>query len=709
MIGLQNVGAIPLFNGSPLRQPVLSAFLFANFCYVLGVALDLAHILGLDQAPHAITNMVLLGYRPAFYLALCPVIGLIRFGGSGDRVIDGKIIGTHGGVLIRIVFCPVLSHIFGIAPDFAGLPSSVLEPGVICHVYDGNDAFPLIIEDFAYVQIQIGIAGHGDIRCAVRRHNSAVAGAGDFARQIDLAPCSIDVLHHQLVCRWIPIDLRHIVKDLVRFVPLGAAVVDFVHGAVLNNGRSRSWSELLHIIHSITVHRSSVILVAALDQAVHVDIGGGHIDVPPGNIARGRLGGIGSRVRFGSFGCLISIILALYMPIICFIPLWLSVYPDLYRVKEALDIVFHAVGSIRQIFLRIAVDVDNARFVTLGNAAFGRDELDGIPLHACGAIRGAAADTDISASIVDGHVAVKIAELAIYLHIRERCIGDTIFILINLFQQLSLFRRRQRVVSIHLVLHRLLSGVCQIESRCLGTGSFVLYQKACRFAVGYAVYFLKICPVSFDIDAVDFGVSLGCVRRNGFGIVNDLASLLAHKDVVQFQIGVRLVCDGDAGRCVGAQIPRAGEVVRRHVDIAAAGGDVRDLHKIYGAASAGIDVVPLIILLRQPQTYHIVLDSGALGYIGRQQIRICPVVGLDHFVQFFPTRGHRIGIIKGSFLDAALYAVVGVVIGRLDGQPVRDAAFDGQLDGVSGARNQGTGHVDPAIFRHGLFRNNRIG
>ena len=279
--------------------------------------------------------------------------------------------------------------------------------------------------------------------------------------------------------------------------------------------------------------------------------------------------------------------------------------------------IFQGSSIIRQILLRIAVDVDDARFVTLGDAAFGRDEFDRVPLYACGVIRSAATDTDIPAGIADGHVAVEIADLAVYLHIGEGCIGN-IALLINRFQPLVLFLCRERLVSIYFRPHLLLSGVCQRNGGCLGTGSFVLHQKSCRFPVRYAVNLAELRPVCFDIDAVDFGVAPGCVRRDGFIIINDLAALLAHKDIVQLQIGIGFVCDGDAGGCVGTKVPRAGKVIGRYIDIAAAGGNIRNFHKIYGTTGAGIDVLPLIILLRQPQAYHVVLDSVPFGHVGRQ-------------------------------------------------------------------------------------------
>ena len=65
------------------------------------------------------------------------------------------------------------------------------------------------------------------------------------------------------------------------------------------------------------------------------------------------------------------------------------------------------------------------------------------------------------------------------------------------------------------------------------------------------------------------------------------------------------------------QIPRANQVVGLHVDIAAAGGDVRNLHIVDGSAGVKIHQVAIRILLHQSQAYHIVLDSVALRDIGR--------------------------------------------------------------------------------------------
>ena len=167
-----------------------------------------------------------------------------------------------------------------------------------------------------------------------------------------------------------------------------------------------------------------VVFITALNQAVHVDVRCGHIDIPPGDIARSRLGAVASRrIRCG--GLCIRI-----------------------RCAQA-KIVFHCTGKTFQILLRIAVDVDDTLFVILGDGAVGCNEGYRVPLHACGTIHGSAADADIPADIVNGHIAVEVANLTVYLHIGDGGIGQ--FAVTNPLLTLFLFRSRQ-VAVINLIL-----------------------------------------------------------------------------------------------------------------------------------------------------------------------------------------------------------------------------------------------------------------
>ena len=219
--------------------------------------------------------------------AVDPAVGLVWLNFVCQIVSNGKaVIIGHGSARIGIAVFPVIVQMLRIVRNGAGLPFLVLGPGVLRRVGNGDDALPLIVQNFAHVHIQSSVVRHGDFRRAVRRQDPALAGAGDPARQIDLASRRVDILHKQLLRGGIPIDLRHIVKSLIRIVPLRTALIDFVHSAVLHDRRAIG-RPFLRRSQVFLRYRGDIVLVAALDQTVHIDIGGGHIDIPPGDIACG--------------------------------------------------------------------------------------------------------------------------------------------------------------------------------------------------------------------------------------------------------------------------------------------------------------------------------------------------------------------------------------------------------------------------------------
>ena len=193
-----------------------------------------------------------------------------------------------------------------------------------------------------------------------------------------------------------------------------------------------------------------------------------------------------------------------------------------------------------------------------------------------------------------------------------------------------------------------------------------------------------------------------------------MATLCSHEDIVQFQIGVRFVRDGDGRGRVGLQIPCADEVIGLHIDIAAAGGDVRDFHIVH--RTAGVDICrnfAACILLHQPQACHLVLYSGTLCDIGchHRNVFSSTVIGGNQFVQLFQTRAQAVGIVKGSLCNTVHYPLVCLVFKGIEGQPACDSTANGHIDGSGSAGDESTGHFDLALFHldRGLFRRNRIG
>ena len=179
-----------------------------------------------------------------------------------------------------------------------------------------------------------------------------------------------------------------------------------------------------------------------------------------------------------------------------------------------------------------------------------------------------------------------------------------------------------------------------------------------------------------------------------------------------------MVYDGDAGGGISAKVPRAGEVIGRYIDIAAAGSDVRDLHIIDRTTGIGIYrrcfALSVYTYIRQPQAFHVRLDSFAFRDIGRHHvgatiILVFSVIGGNQLVQFRQARAQGVGIVKGSLGDASLHPVVGLVVGRCYGQPFCNTAANGQVNGVGSTRNEGSGHVDRAGFWQCLIRRHCVG
>ena len=179
------------------------------------------------------------------------------------------------------------------------------------------------------------------------------------------------------------------------------------------------------------------------------------------------------------------------------------------------------------------------------------------------------------------------------------------------------------------------------------------------------------------------------------------------------------------------EIPCSNEVVGRHIDIAAAGGKVRYLYIIDGTAGVAIHDIAILIILRKPKTYHLVLDSSALRDIGRHHfgaaIRVVvSVIGGNQFVQFLQAFAQRISVVKGTLFNTSQHPLVGQVdlsIGSVRiisiaipvlrniriFQPVRHTAFDVYIDGIGSTGDQGAGDIDRAGFWQCLIRRHCVG
>ena len=161
-----------------------------------------------------------------------------------------------------------------------------------------------------------------------------------------------------------------------------------------------------------------------------------------------------------------------------------------------------------------------------------------------------------------------------------------------------------------------------------------MHRQARSRTVSPAVNLTERSPSFVDIDGVDFCISLSLARRNDIILVIDnAAALLAHKDVIQFEISIRFVRDGYGGRRIGMEIPRTCQVIGLHIDIATADSDIRDSHIVNRTAGVEVHRVAFFILLRKSQAHHFTLNSVALCDIGRH-FRTIAIIGSNQFIKF---------------------------------------------------------------------------
>ena len=192
----------------------------------------------LNQAPEA-TALIMLIFCIGFHTGtLNPGICLMLLSIVCQIIANRQdIIQVHGGTGIWITVPGMILQILSIAGNRAGLTIFVLGPGVLCRISNGDDSLPLIVKDITYIHIQGCFVGNSDIRCTIRCQYPTITGASKLTCKINLAPLGINIFHHQLVGGRVPINLRHIVKELFCVVPCGTAIVDLVHGTVLNDSR----------------------------------------------------------------------------------------------------------------------------------------------------------------------------------------------------------------------------------------------------------------------------------------------------------------------------------------------------------------------------------------------------------------------------------------------------------------------------------------
>ena len=233
-------------------------------------------------------------------LTITPVIAqaFLQFIGAAWRSAVVEPDAVHD---LRILFrCDAVIRELAVVIDCLCGGSSIFLPGIVSQVGDGDLAFNIIIQHLAYLHIQARPVRNRDVRSAAGRQDPAVAGTGNTPGQVNTTAFRINIFHYQLFACRIIVYLHNILESADVFVILNlAAVVHFIHGPALHR----------HFVllsgHAAEIDFANVRLVlavAALDQAVHIDIRCRDINIIPGDAPQPSLGNIGKRffqVRLG--------------------------------------------------------------------------------------------------------------------------------------------------------------------------------------------------------------------------------------------------------------------------------------------------------------------------------------------------------------------------------------------------------------------------
>ena len=303
--------------------------------------------------------------------------------------------------------------------------------------------------------------------------------------------------------------------------------------------------------------------------------------------------------------------------------------------------------------------MDDALLVVLDNTAIC-DELDIGSRYACWPFLSTTVNMDIPVLgfVFDGNIATVIVDCAIHFHIGDGNIFEVA--VIDLFNVLLFFL----ICQINACLNLFFQFWRQFDGALSVAVEGIVHQKLRSLSVGFTINPAEGSFTLSFIDFVDFCVPFRNIWRNDIiVIVNDLAPLLTHDDIVQSQIGVGFICDGDVRGSIGAQFTGAGQVIGLHIDISTTGGDIRNIYVENRTAGTAIYNVSFIICLRESQFCHLVLYSLALQDIGLHLAVICTtllsIIGGNQFVQLIQPLAQSVGIVKSSLCYASLHLLVG--------------------------------------------------
>ena len=584
-----------------------------------------------DGSPEACFMVMLIMFPRRDFLAAGPVVAQILL-----RIVLGRSPAGAENLPVAcglIPFCQVLDH---------RTAAGVFREPVGGRISNADQAIILIADELAHLQIRFRRIGHADIIGTIQRNDFPVARAGNAAAQINFASVGIDIGDDQFLRRWIVVDIGLVLIGTVRLQDFAALLYKIIRscrdnriGQILFAHERPTAIQVLDFRRYRIGNGDFVFAIAALDQAVDIDVRRVDVDVVAGN------------ARATAVEHLIMRPIFIMNPSRGFITI------------GSIEIIHIAVEILVFVQLfRVAADVDDALGKALADALAGR-QVDFLAVD----FRRAAAFA-LQENIV---VLILYRDDAIFrLHIAvDFNIGLRDKLSINFFARLLALC----IDFIDFCLDGRRAIVTLDGDRAAGTGGSI---GADRQVDGSGLVL---------IGTLDNGSS---VLSQGLAVVMDFAARIDCLHIPHFHIKIRMVFHGDFRTSLCLQRTGALQAACFHHDIAARSDDIRqddgihrkpaDRNQIFLAVCPGC-------LGKKAEVVEFIIDTDLFILVAFQRRQVLAVTVLaDKSRQFIVTCHQGIGVV-----DARIGNLRRInVIRSFDCRPL-DSLFL-SLDGFNGGQ-----------------------
>ena len=272
--------------------------------------------------------------------------------------------------------------------DNSAVPA-VFRHRVLRRIADADQAFSLVADQFAHLQVRICIVVDGNVIGSVQGSNLAVPGAGNTAAQVNLSAVGIDIGNDQFIRGGIVEHIR-----LIGIGPIGLEHRSALDHPVDRTGHDQGIGQFRlaagipvllqgghRRLHGTVLNGYAIGAIAALDEAVDVDVRCIDVDIVPGNAGAAAIldltiGGILAVDRGGvneSIGIVVILLILLVQPIVLHFRIAADIddavgkaLADGFARRQvdflAADFRRAAVRSLQQDAVIVGRDVDHAVF-----------------------------------------------------------------------------------------------------------------------------------------------------------------------------------------------------------------------------------------------------------------------------------------------------------------------------------------------------------